>query len=157
MDNSKNTRYSDTTLRRVQSQAKDRSYNITIPKIFAGILKIKKGDYVRISNDGSKLIFEKVVSDVNFLDDSDDNRLFRILSRIKALIIEIAIDENPHTEIHISGSDLVLAKCNSKDEFIRKFFPEIFDQIELDFDIDREEIEKKLHGKIQLIGRKSSS
>lgn len=148
MDNNKHPQLLKNTLRRVQSQAKDKSYSVTIPKIFAGILNIKKGDYVMISHDGSKLIFEKVFGNKKHRCEYNDNPISNIQQKIKDLIIEIAIYDNPHTEIHLTESDIALAACKSKDEFIRKLFPEIFDQLEIEFDINREEIEKKLKGKI---------
>lgn len=46
-------------IRKVQANDKGRSIQIVLPRIFAESLKLHGGDYIKISLDQGKLIFQK--------------------------------------------------------------------------------------------------
>jgi AbrB family looped-hinge helix DNA binding protein len=47
------------TLRKVQAYHGERSMTIVLPKDFASLLGIGKGDYLKVEMNGSRLILEK--------------------------------------------------------------------------------------------------
>lgn len=51
--------YEKIEIRKVQAYNKGRSIQIVLPRIFAESLKLQGGDYLRVSLDQGKLIFQK--------------------------------------------------------------------------------------------------
>lgn len=51
---------SDIRMIRVQALQGERSFTIVLPKVFASGLGIRKGDYVRVTQEEGKIVIEKM-------------------------------------------------------------------------------------------------
>ncbi len=52
-----------TVLRRIGSHNTHNTLNISLPKSISELLKLDKGDYLRIHVDGTKIVMEKLATD----------------------------------------------------------------------------------------------
>jgi hypothetical protein len=59
LNNNLTTTNNETHYRRIQGLVGEKSFSIVLPKSYAVNLKIGKGDFVRVSQEGSKIIIEK--------------------------------------------------------------------------------------------------